>query len=110
MTATPAELAGNDPAAPEQAPAGAAAGWTGRAVEPHPARGSLLDEAEWSRRHRVLQWVLGLHIPALFLMSLLLGGGLVFTAYLLLPTIVLLALSQATAPGAGCPRCSTPPA
>ena len=67
-----------------------------RGLWSHIPRGNTLDEAEWSRRHQVLQWVLGLHIPALFLMSLLLGRGLVFTAYLLLPTIILLGSSQAT--------------
>jgi signal transduction histidine kinase len=67
-----------------------------RGLWSHIPRGNTLDGAEWSRRHQVLQWVLGLHIPALFLMSLLLGRGLVFTAYLLLPTIILLGSSQAT--------------
>jgi signal transduction histidine kinase len=67
-----------------------------RGLWSHIPRGNTLDGVEWSRRHQVLQWVLGLHIPALFLMSLLLGRGLVFTAYLLLPTIILLGSSQAT--------------
>ncbi len=63
----------------------------------HIPRGSTLDAAEWQRRHRVLQWILALHVPALFLMSLLLGRGLTFTTYLLLPTVVLLLGSQSVA-------------
>jgi signal transduction histidine kinase len=92
MTGTPAELVEQSPASVDQDREGV----TGRkrGLWSHIPHGNTLEASEWSRRHQVLQWVLGLHIPALFLMSLLLGRGLAFTAYLLLPTIVLLGLSQ----------------
>lgn len=93
MTGTPAELMEQSPATADQD----GSGLPGRRASlwSHIPRGNTLDVAEWNRRHQVLQWVLGLHIPALFLMSLLLGSGLIFTAYLLLPSIILLGASQA---------------
>lgn len=91
MTGTPAELTQQSPATANQDGTNPE---SRRGLLSHLPRGNTLDASEWNRRHQVLQWVLGLHIPALFLMSLLMGRGLVFTAYLLLPTIVLLGLSQ----------------
>lgn len=31
--------------------------------------GNLLDDAAWQKRHKVLLWVLGLHLPALFVLA-----------------------------------------
>jgi signal transduction histidine kinase len=36
-------------------------------------RGYTLDESEWQRRHRLLLWVLGLHVPALAVVGLIMG-------------------------------------
>jgi signal transduction histidine kinase len=90
MTGTPAELVEESPAtAVESAESG-----RNVVLWSHIPRGNTLGAAEWGRRHRVLQWILALHIPALFLMSMLLGHGLVFTTYLLLPTVLLVVSSE----------------
>ena len=47
-------------------------------VLPH---GYSLDEDEWQRRHRLLLWLLGLHVPALVILGLVLGHS---------PTLMLL--------------------
>src|SRR5687768_3377325 len=39
-------------------------------------RGYTLDEADWQRRHRLLLWVLALHVPTLAAFDLVLQGGL----------------------------------
>jgi len=57
-------------------------------------RGNLLDDAEWMRRHRLLQWVLGLHVPALFVFGLALHHEVLYTAELLLPPVILLLLGR----------------
>jgi signal transduction histidine kinase len=36
-------------------------------------RGNTLDDAEWQRRHRLLKWLLGLHLAGLALLALVLG-------------------------------------
>jgi signal transduction histidine kinase len=36
-------------------------------------RGNTLDEKAWQRRHRMIQWVLALHVPGLVALGLLLG-------------------------------------
>src|SRR5690349_15113225 len=36
-------------------------------------RGNTLDETAWHRRHRLMQWVLALHLPGLVALGLLLG-------------------------------------
>ena len=49
-------------------------------------RGYTLDEREWRRRHRLLLWVLGLHVPGLGLLGLMLGKPpLTVGAVLLVP-------------------------
>ncbi|MDT7641473.1 MAG: hypothetical protein QOC83_5761 [Pseudonocardiales bacterium] len=51
-------------------------------------RGNLLDDAEWQRRHRLLQWVLGIHLPALFIFGLALHHDLAtVTGILVVPLI-----------------------
>ncbi len=110
MTGTPAELTEQSLGYRGSGPGSGRSDRRKRGLWSHIPRGNTLDATEWQRRHQVLQWVLGLHIPALFLMSLLLGRGLVFTAYLLLPTIVLLGTQPgASVTGDGWRRCSTPP-
>lgn len=50
-------------------------------------RGNLLDDTAWSKRHHIVLWVLGLHLPALFIFALLLRHGLLATVAGLVPLI-----------------------
>ena len=51
-------------------------------------RGYTLDEHEWQRRHRLLLWVLGIHVPGLAVLGLLLGKPTVTVATVLaVPTV-----------------------
>jgi signal transduction histidine kinase len=95
MSPTPAELAEESSATAGSDVNDATPTKRAMTLWSHIPRGTTLDGAEWERRHRVLQWILALHIPALFLMSLLLGRGLALTTYLLMPTVVLVLGSQA---------------
>src|ERR1700712_852176 len=38
-------------------------------------RGYSLDEEDWQRRHRLLLWVLAIHVPGLAVFDLALGDG-----------------------------------
>ena len=50
-------------------------------------RGYTLDEREWRRRHRLLLWVLGIHVPGIAALGLLLGKPpLTVAAVLAVPT------------------------
>ena len=57
-------------------------------------RGNLLDRKAWRRRHEFLQWVLLLHLPALFLFGVALGHGAVTTAGVLVPPALCLLLGR----------------
>jgi signal transduction histidine kinase len=94
MTPTPAELVQEGSATGDRDPDQGVASKRATTLWSHIPRGNTLDEGEWLRRHRVLQWVLALHIPALFVLGLALGRGLVFSAYLMVPAIVLLVTSE----------------
>ena len=51
-------------------------------------RGYTLDEHEWQRRHRLLLWVLGIHVPGIAVLGLLLGKPTVTVATVLaVPTV-----------------------
>ncbi|HVE97493.1 MAG TPA: ATP-binding protein [Pseudonocardiaceae bacterium] len=50
-------------------------------------RGNLLDDTAWSKRHHIVLWVLGMHLPALFIFALLLRHGLLATLAGLIPLI-----------------------
>ncbi|MCA1709889.1 MAG: hypothetical protein LC808_44055, partial [Actinobacteria bacterium] len=50
-------------------------------------RGNLLDDTAWSKRHHIVLWVLGLHLPALLVFALWLGHGLLATLAGLVPLI-----------------------
>ncbi|MGH3695364.1 MAG: hypothetical protein ACRDRX_15480 [Pseudonocardiaceae bacterium] len=53
-------------------------------------RGNTLDDEVWHKRHRFLQWVLGLHLPALFVLGMVLGWGLLVTSTTMaVPTLCL---------------------
>nr|WP_325714758.1 ATP-binding protein [Pseudonocardia sp.] len=57
-------------------------------------RGNLLDDAEWMHRHQLLQWVLGLHLPALFIFGLALHHDALTTAEVLVPPLICLLLGR----------------
>jgi signal transduction histidine kinase len=57
-------------------------------------RGNLLDDAEWNRRHRLLQWVLGIHLPALFVFGLALHHGFAMVAGVLVPPLICVVLGH----------------
>lgn len=50
-------------------------------------RGNLLDDTAWRKRHHIVLWVLGLHLPALFIFALWLRHGLLATLVGLIPLI-----------------------
>ncbi|HEX2262395.1 MAG TPA: ATP-binding protein [Pseudonocardiaceae bacterium] len=50
-------------------------------------RGNLLDDTAWRKRHHMVLWVLGLHLPVLFIFALWLGHGLLATLVGLAPLI-----------------------
>jgi signal transduction histidine kinase len=50
-------------------------------------RGNLLDDTAWRKRHQMVLWVLGLHLPALFIFALWLRHGLLATVVGLAPLI-----------------------
>ena len=59
-------------------------------------RGNLLDDAAWQKRHRVLLWVLGLHLPALFVFALWLQHNPLTIFYGLIPLIMCLLIGIGT--------------
>ncbi len=50
-------------------------------------RGNLLDDSAWRKRHQLVLWVLGLHLPALFVFALWLRHSLLATLAGLVPLI-----------------------
>ncbi|MGQ0716602.1 MAG: sensor histidine kinase [Pseudonocardiales bacterium] len=50
-------------------------------------RGNLLDDTAWRKRHRFVLWVLGLHLPALFVFALALQHSPLTTFFGLVPLI-----------------------
>ncbi len=59
-------------------------------------RGNLLDDAAWRQRHQLVLWVLGLHLPALFVFALVLQHSLLTTFLGLIPLIGCMLLGVAT--------------
>ena len=57
-------------------------------------RGNTLSEADWQRRHRLLQWVLLAHVPVLAAIGLWLGNPLVPLAIALAIPVVCVALGR----------------
>jgi signal transduction histidine kinase len=53
-------------------------------------RGNMLDDKAWQRRHRLLQWVLLLHVPGLALFGLWLGNRPAIVGYALIAPVVAL--------------------
>jgi len=50
-------------------------------------RGNLLDDTAWQKRHQLVLWVLGLHLPALFVFALWLQHSLLTTLVGLIPLV-----------------------
>ena len=59
-------------------------------------RGNMLDAQEWSKRHRFLQWILLLHLPALFIFGVALRHTAEITAITLLPPLLCLIAGRFT--------------
>ncbi len=59
-------------------------------------RGNLLDDTAWRKRHKVVLWVLGLHLPALFVFALWLQHSPLTTLYGLIPLAVCLLIGIGT--------------
>ena len=57
-------------------------------------RGNTLDDQAWQRRHRFLQWVLGAHLPALFVFGVVMDNGLLTTTYVMSVPAVCLVLGH----------------
>ena len=57
-------------------------------------RGNTLDEADWQRRHRLLQWVLLAHVPVLAVIGVALGNPLLPLAIALVIPVVCAALGR----------------
>jgi signal transduction histidine kinase len=68
---------------------------TGRAVSrllAYLPRGNMLDDKSWRRRHRLLQWVLLIHVPAMAVLGLVLGNSPLIVGYTLIGPVVFLLL------------------
>jgi signal transduction histidine kinase len=57
-------------------------------------RGNTLDDKSWRRRHRLLQWVLLIHIPGLAVLGLALGNPPLEVGYTLIGPVVFLVLGH----------------
>ncbi|HVL84967.1 MAG TPA: hypothetical protein VM367_11875 [Pseudonocardia sp.] len=57
-------------------------------------RGNTLDDAAWRRRHRLLEWVLLLHLPLLVLIGLFLRNPVAVIGYSLVAPTLSLALGR----------------
>lgn len=57
-------------------------------------RGNTLDDRSWQRRHRLLQWVLLIHVPAMAALGLVLGNPALVVGYALIAPVVFLVLGH----------------
>jgi signal transduction histidine kinase len=55
-------------------------------------RGNTLDDKSWQRRHRLLQWVLLIHLPGMAALGLVLGNAPLVIGYTLIGPVVFLVL------------------
>ncbi len=53
-------------------------------------RGNTLDDKSWHRRHRLLQWVLLIHVPAMAVLGLALGNTPLVVGYTLIGPVIFL--------------------
>jgi signal transduction histidine kinase len=68
-------------------------GFLGRLLRQLP-RGNTLDDAQWRRRHRLLQRVLFAHVPFMALLGWILGDSVAMIGYTLIAPIVFLVAGQ----------------
>jgi signal transduction histidine kinase len=57
-------------------------------------RGNTLDDRSWQRRHRLLQWVLLIHVPGMLALGLFLGNAPLVVGYALIAPVAFLALGH----------------
>lgn len=57
-------------------------------------RGNTLDDRSWHRRHRLLQWVLLLHVPGMLALGLLLENSPLVIGYVLIAPVACLVLGH----------------
>jgi signal transduction histidine kinase len=57
-------------------------------------RGNTLDDRSWQRRHRLLQWVLLIHVPGMLALGLMLGNPPLVVGYTLIAPVVFLVLGH----------------
>jgi signal transduction histidine kinase len=57
-------------------------------------RGNTLDDKAWQRRHRLLQWVLLIHVPGMLVLGLALGNSALVIGYSLIAPIAFLVLGH----------------
>ncbi|TQM15210.1 ATP-binding protein [Pseudonocardia kunmingensis] len=57
-------------------------------------RGNTLDDRSWHRRHRLLQWVLAIHLPAIAVLGLALGNSPLVVGYALIAPVAFLVLGH----------------
>jgi signal transduction histidine kinase len=55
-------------------------------------RGNTLDDKSWQRRHKLLQWVLLIHVPAMAALGAVLGDAPLIIGYTLIGPVVFLVL------------------
>ncbi|WP_147257533.1 sensor histidine kinase [Pseudonocardia hierapolitana] len=70
---------------------------TGRAVNrllAYLPRGNTLDDKSWQRRHRLLKWVLAIHVPAMAVLGLALQNTPLVVGYTLLAPVGFLVLGH----------------
>ena len=73
-------------------------------------RGNTLDEADWQRRHRLLQWVLLAHVPVLAVIGVALGNPPLPLAIALAIPVVCAGAGRLLATTGGSGRRPSPPA
>ncbi|MHA6792867.1 ATP-binding protein [Pseudonocardia bannensis] len=66
----------------------------GKALFDHLPRGNTLDDRDWQRRHRLLEWLLALHLPALAIFGAALRNPLDIVLVATLPAAVFLVLGH----------------
>jgi signal transduction histidine kinase len=57
-------------------------------------RGNTLDDRSWRRRHRLLQWVLAIHLPGMAVLGLALGNPPLVIGYALIAPVAFLVLGH----------------
>ncbi len=69
-------------------------GWMGPRLLAYLPRGNTLDDKSWQRRHRLLEWVLLLHLPGMLVLGLALGNPVTVVGYALIAPVAGLVLGH----------------